>query len=79
MRISQLIARLQGIQGKHGDVKCWLQSDQEGNGYEELRGATFAYRGVDSWEEGHFYDTVKEALANGNKRGDLVDCMILWP
>jgi DUF1680 family protein len=79
MKVSEVIERLQKIQAKHGDISCWLQSDQEGNGYEELRGATFAYRGVDDWDDGYFYDTVKEALANGNKRESLVDCLILWP
>lgn len=79
MKISNLIANLEKIKEKHGDIDCWLQSDQEGNGYEELRGATFAYLGVNDWEEGHFYDTVKEALDEGNKRKDLVDTVILWP
>lgn len=79
MNISELIERLEKIKEKRGDIPCWLQSDQEGNGYEELRGATFAYLGQDDWDEGHFYDTVKEALENGNKRESLVDCLILWP
>ena len=79
MKISNLIKQLEAIQASKGDIDCWLQSDQEGNGYELLRGATFAYMGVDDWDDGYFYDTVKEALEAGNKRKDLVNCLILWP
>lgn len=79
MKISQLIKQLQDVQAKKGDVECYLQTDQEGNGYEEIRGASFAYYCDDSWGEGHMYDTVKEALDNDQKRKDLTDVVIVWP
>lgn len=79
MKISELIATLHLIQGKRGDVEVYLQSDQEGNGYEEVRGASFAYFAKDTWGDGYMYDTVKEALANENKRDELTDVVLVWP
>jgi hypothetical protein len=80
MKISQLIKQLQDVQAKKGDVDCYLQSDQEGNGYEEIRGATHAYRAEDSDEYYCFVDTIKEAVEGmGYKRKDCKSIVIVWP
>lgn len=81
MKISQLIKQLQAIQAKKGDIDCYLQTDQEGNGYEEIRGASFAYYGYDDggWGEGCMYNTIKEAIENDQKRKELTDVVIVWP
>lgn len=79
MKISKLIKQLQGIQSKKGDIDCYLQIDHEGNGYEVVRGASFAYHGSDGWGDGYMYDTIKEAAENDQKRKDLTNVVILWP
>uniref|UniRef100_A0AAU6VYW2 Uncharacterized protein n=1 Tax=Pseudomonas phage Pyxpy01 TaxID=3138546 RepID=A0AAU6VYW2_9VIRU len=79
MKIGELIIALQLIQAKRGDIVVYLQSDQEGNNYEPVRGASFAYLAKDTWGGGYMYDTVKEALENDNKRNELTDVVLVWP
>jgi hypothetical protein len=65
LRISELIAELEMIRQKHGNVPVYLATDEEGNSYGSLAGRSIEF----------VSDTKPSVIAGSTKQ----PCVILYP
>lgn len=63
MKVKELIQELQALDP---DAEVILQKDQEGNGYEEIRGAQPIWYIKDQLSDDGVYDTKEEAEDEGD-------------
>ena len=63
MKVKELISELQALDQ---EAEVILQKDQEGNGYEEVRGAEIVWYIQEQLLDGFIYDTKEEAEDSGD-------------
>jgi hypothetical protein len=71
---NKLVSKLAALTSKGGNCNILLQADGEGNSYEYAEGAELTYVSKDLE---HTYDSLEEALENGEEDPTLV--IVIYP